>query len=141
MWPIVWWALLALAVRLLYWLTLPILQHYTGRHATAYQHSYVDPMSHMSHGFPSVFDAPTKYLSLIAPAYNESARLPEMIQAVRPHANCTPHCICTAQLRCVCDACARRVMSTQRADAFVCRLSFLPPRPFIRSHCNGGCRQ
>ncbi len=35
--------------------------------------------------FPSVFDAPSKYLSVIVPAYNEQARLPEMMQSTLSH--------------------------------------------------------
>jgi dolichyl-phosphate beta-glucosyltransferase len=63
----------------------PILESSKQQDATTYYHEYVesgpvpDPKSQGRAPFPSLFDKPTKYLSLIVPAYNEELRMEGML--------------------------------------------------------------
>ncbi len=82
--PLITVALYALAslpvLYLVFWLLQPLLESRYHRHALEYRHQFADPArAGQLSVFPSVFAAPTVYVSFIVPAYNEEARLRPML--------------------------------------------------------------
>eukprot|EP00808_Paulinella_micropora_P027356 g77808.t1 len=74
------------ALYLAHWVIKPLLQSFSQKPATNYQWQFEDPSLKQAGGtvtlepFPSIYDPPSKYISLIAPAYNEEARIETFLQ-------------------------------------------------------------
>jgi len=73
-------AVSTVVIYFLYWFVKPLLQSIVNLPPTEYAHSFVDSKTRIRKFFPSVFDSAEVNLSLIVPAYNEEARLEEMME-------------------------------------------------------------
>ena len=63
------------------WFTEPVRSSWSDPPAASYTPSFTDPRSGRVLSFPSLSSPASLHLSLIIPAYNESARLPKMMEA------------------------------------------------------------
>lgn len=74
----------SLQVRAIRWFLSPLLSTRNDLPALSYKHQIWSAQTLMqtAEQFPSVFDEPTKDLSLVVPAYNEEARIDVMMEEV-----------------------------------------------------------
>jgi len=73
----------AAGLYLVYWLFKPVLQSLYQKPPTDYEWQFVDPNSNFpllkKYVFPSLYDKPSLWLSVIVPAYNEEERIDTML--------------------------------------------------------------